>query len=97
MLLLLTHCPSLYQNKLQEQGVQDVENRSKIKFESCSNLVDQASSQFNENLVNNQYPHSQIENDETSDIIYQWNDLENTETNETSPIPNFMLQILPDN
>ena len=29
---LLSGCPPLCQNKLQEQGVQDVVNRNKIKF-----------------------------------------------------------------
>ena len=51
---LLTGCPP----------VQDVVNMNKMKFEPCGNLVDQAFSQFIENLINNQDPHSQIENDE---------------------------------
>ena len=38
---LLSRFPSLYQSKLQEQGIQDVVNRNKIKFESCGGLVDQ--------------------------------------------------------
>ena len=37
---LLSGCPSLYQNKLQEQGVQNVINRNKIKFEPYGGLVD---------------------------------------------------------
>ena len=82
------------QNKLQEQGVQDVVNRNKIKF---GYLLDQAFSQFNENSINNQDPHSQIENDEIPGTEYpNENDLEDTETNKTSAIPNFMPQILPD-
>ena len=51
---LLTGCPP----------VQDVVNMNKMKFEPCGNLVDQAFSQFIENLINNQDPQSQIENDE---------------------------------
>ena len=85
------------QNKLQEQGVQDVVNRNKIKFEPYGYLLDQDFSQFNENSINNQDPHSQIENDEIPGTEYpNENDLEDTETNKTSAIPNFMPQILPD-
>ena len=40
--------------------------------------------------------HSQVENDETLETEYpNENDSEDTETNKTSAIPNFMLQILP--
>ena len=92
---LLSDCPPLYQSKLQEQGVQDVANRNKIKFEPYGDLVDQAFSQFNENSINNQDPHSQVENDEKSEAEYL-NDPEDTETNQTSAISNFMLQVLPD-
>ena len=88
----------MYQNKLQEQGVQDVVNRVKIKFEPYDDLVDQAFSQFNENSINNQHPRSQIESDETPEAEYpNENDSEDTETNKTSKIPNFMPQVLPDN
>ena len=45
----LSGCPLLYQNKLQEQGVQDVVNRKKINFEPYGDLADQAFSQFNMN------------------------------------------------
>ena len=38
---LLSGCLPLYQNKLQEQGVQDFVNRNKKKFEPCSDLVGQ--------------------------------------------------------
>ena len=94
--LLLGSLP-LYQNKLQEQGVQDVVNRSKIKFEPYGDLVDQAFSQFNENLINNRDPHSQIQNDETPEAEYpNENYSEDTETNKTSDTPNFMPQVLPD-
>ena len=58
---LLSGWPPLYQNKLQEQGVQDAVNRNKIKFVPIGDFVDQAFSQFNENSINNQDPHSQIE------------------------------------
>ena len=51
----------MYQNKLQEERVQDVIN---------GDLVNQAFAQFNENLINDQDPNSQIENDETSGAEY---------------------------
>ena len=75
----------MYQNKLQEEGVQDVVHINKMKFELYGDLVDQAFSQFNENLINNQDPHSQIESDS-----------EKEKTNKTSALPSFMPQILPD-
>ena len=54
-------------------------------------------SQFNENSINNQDPHSQIENDETSGAEYtNENNSEASETNKTSTISNFLPQILPD-
>ena len=94
---LLAGCLPLYQNKLQEQGVQDVAYRNKITFEPYGDLVDQAVSQFNENSINNQDPQSQIENDETPEAKYpNENDSEDTEKNKNSVISNFMLQILPD-
>ena len=74
----------MYQNKLQEQGVQDVVNRNKISFEPYCDLVDQAFSQFNENY---EAPGAEYPSE---------NDSEDTETNKASAIPNFMLQILPD-
>ena len=86
---LLSGSAPLYQNKLQEQGVQDVVNRSKISFEPFS--------QFNENYINNQDSHSQIENYETPGAEYpKENDSEDKETNKTSAIPDLMPQILPD-
>ena len=36
-----------------------------MKFESYGTLVDKAFVQLNDNLINNQDPHSQIENNET--------------------------------
>ena len=37
---LLSDWPPLHQKKLQEQGVQDVKNRNKIKFETYGDLSD---------------------------------------------------------
>ena len=92
---LLSGCLPLYQNKLQEQGVQDVANSNKIKFEPYGDLVDQVFSQFNENSINNQNPHTQTENYETPEVEYpNENDSEETETNKTSAIPHFMSQVL---
>ena len=55
-------------------------------------------SQFNKNSINNQDPHTQIENDEKSEAEYpNENDSEDIETNKTFAIPNVMPQILPDN
>ena len=94
---MLSSFAPFYQNKLQEEGVQDVVNINKIRFEPYGDLVDQAFSQFNENLINNQDPHSQIENDETPGPEYpNESDSEEGETNNNSAIPNFMPQILPD-
>ena len=36
-----------------------------LESKPCGDLVDQTFFHFNENLINNQDPHSQIENDET--------------------------------
>ena len=36
---LLSSCPPLYQNKLQQQEVQDVVNRNKMKFEPYGHLI----------------------------------------------------------
>ena len=55
----------MYQNKLQEEGVQNVVNVNKIKFEPYGGLVDQVFLQYNENLINNEDPQNQIENYET--------------------------------
>ena len=87
----------MYQNKLQDQEVQDIVNIDKIKFEPYDDLVDEVYSQLNESLINNQDPHSQIENVEIPGAEYpNSNDSEDTETNKTSTIPTFMPQILPD-
>ena len=62
---LLSVSQPTYQNRQQKEQVQDVINISKMKFEPYGDLDDQAFVQFNENLINNQDPHSQIENHET--------------------------------
>ena len=49
---------------LQEEEVQVVVNKSKMEFVLHCDLISQAFLQFNENLINNQSPHSQIKNDE---------------------------------
>ena len=52
---------------------------------------------FNETLINNQVPHSQIENDETPEAEYpNGNDSEDTETKKTSAVLTFMPPTLPD-
>ena len=95
---LLSGLPPLYQNKLQEQGVQDVGNINKIKFEPYGDLVDEEYSRLNEILINIQDPCSQIENDEIPGAESpNDNDSEDTEKSKTSTIPTFMPQILPDN
>ena len=48
---------SMYQKKLQDEGVQNVININKMKFEPYGDLVDRAFLQFNENLINNQDLH----------------------------------------
>ena len=73
----LTRFPSMYQNKLQEEGVQDVVNMNIVKSEPFGDLVDQDFSQFDE--INYQDPHCHIENDGTSGVEYL-NDSEDTET-----------------
>ena len=86
----------MHQNKLQKQRVHDVANGNKIKFGPYGDLVGQAFSEFNENSIKNQDPHSQIENYETPRAEYcNENDSEDTEINQTSAFPNFMSQILP--
>ena len=90
--------PPLYQNTLQEPGVQDIVNINKIKCETYGDLVDEVYSRLSETLINNQDSYSQIENDEISGAEYpNNNDSEDIETNKTSTIPTFMPQILPDN
>ena len=94
---MLSGFPPLYQNKLQEQGVQAVVNMNKLKFEPYGDLVDPSFSQFNDNSITNREPLSQVENDETPGAEYlNENDSEDTETSKTSEIPNFTPKILPD-
>ena len=68
----------------------------KIKFEPYGDLADQAFSQFNNNSVNNQDPHSKTENNQTPEAEYpnenHWEDKEKRKF----AIPTFMPQILPD-
>ena len=85
---LLSGCPPLYQkknkNKMQEQGIQDVVKRNKVKLEPCSDLVDQAFIQFNENSFNNQDCQVKLKM-----MKLQWRNI-------SMKIPNFIPQILPD-
>ena len=68
---------------------------NKIKLEPFGDLLDQAFSQFNQKSITNQDPLSQAENDETPGAKYlNENDLEYTETNKTSAVPNFLPKIL---
>ena len=62
---LLPGFPPLYQNQLQQQRVQNIVNKNKLKFGPYGDLVDQVYSKFNETFIDNQDPHSQTENDET--------------------------------
>ena len=67
-----------------------------MKFESYGDSVDQNFSQFNENLIKNQEPHSQIEKDETPVAEHpNESDTEEVEANRTSALPDFLPQILP--
>ena len=93
---LLSGFSPLYQNKLQEQGVQDVVNTNKIKFvEPHVDFIDQAYSEFNETLINNQDPQSHIENDETPGAEYSNESYsENREANKATAITRYQLQIL---
>ena len=56
----------IYQNKLQEEGAQNVVNINKIKFEPYCDFPDQGFLQHNENLIKTQNPENQIKNDETT-------------------------------
>ena len=88
---LLSSLPPLYQNQLQWQGVLDVANKNKLKFKPYGDLVDQVYSKFKETFINNQDPHSQIENDETPEAEYcNEDDSEDTESNRISTTANFI-------
>ena len=69
-------------------------NEEIIKSDPDDDVDDGTFSQFNDNLINYQDSQSQTENKDTPEAEYA---SENTETNKTSAISNFMLQILPDN
>ena len=90
----LSGSPPMYQNKPQEEGAQDVVNINKIKYVLYGDLIDQAFLQFNENLINKQDPHSQIENDVILGAEY-FNESASEEegTNKTSALHNLMPQI----
>ena len=92
---LLSGCLPLYQNKLQEQRVQDVVNRDKIKFERYGDLIDQAFSQFNGNsTIKSHIAKSKM-------MKHQWQNIpmkiiqKTQKKNKTFAIANFMPQILP--
>ena len=55
-----------YQNKMQEEGAQNIVNINKIKFEPYCDFADQGFLQHNENLIKTQEPVNQIKNDETT-------------------------------
>ena len=63
----LSGCPPMYQNKRLEPGVQTVINNNRIKFEP---YVDEAYSRYDANMLENQNPFGQIENDETREAVY---------------------------
>ena len=91
---LLSECPPLYLNILLEPGVKMAVNNNKIKFEPCSDLVDEAYSCYNANMLDNQDPFIQIENDETGEAVYS-ND-ENTNSSRNPAIPNFKPRFIED-
>ena len=94
---LLSGFPPMYQNKLQEERVQDVVDINKMKFEPYGDLVYQTISQFNKKLINNQDPHNQTKSNEILGTEYSnENDSEERKTNKNSLIPNFKPQIFPD-
>ena len=78
----------LYQNKLQEQGVRDIVNTNKIKFELYGDLFDEVYYRLNETLINNQDPHCKTENCTISGVEYpNDNDSEDTETKLLQSLP----------
>ena len=93
---LLSGLLPFYQNKLQEQGIQDIVNINKIKFELYGDLVDEVYSHLNETLINNQDLHIQIANARSKIPGAEYsndNDSEGTETKKTSTIRISMPQI----
>ena len=70
---------------------------NKIKFEPYGDLVHEAYSRYNANMLNSQDPFGQIENDEIGEAVCSNDqDDENTESNRNSEIPNFMPRIIAD-
>ena len=92
--------PPMHQNKLQEEGFQDVVNISKVKFDSYVEIVGKDFSQFNEKLIKNIDSHSQTENEETLALEYPFESNkeggEGRNKSKASALPNFLPQLLPD-
>ena len=87
----------MYQDRLQQEGIQHVVNTVKLKFKPNDYLVDQVYSILYHNLINNQKSYYQSGNDEIAWAKYpNESDSEEGETNTTSTLPNFMPQWLPD-
>ena len=61
---------TLYQNQLLEPGVWPVVNSSKIKFELYGDLVDKTYSRYNTNIIENQDPVAETENNEKGEVVY---------------------------
>ena len=61
---------TLYQNQLLEPGVRPVANSSKIKFELYGDLVDETYSRYNINIIENQDPFAETENNEKGEVVY---------------------------
>ena len=89
--------PQYIKTKYKRNDFQNVVNTNSIKFKSYGNLVDQVFLQYNENLINNRDPQSQIEDDEAPRVEYpNENDSESTESNKTSAVPNSIPKTLAD-
>ena len=74
-----------------------VANDNKIKFEPYSDLVDETCSCYNANILDNQDPFGQVENDETGEAVYCYDqDDENVKSRRNSRIPNFMPRFMVD-
>ena len=67
---LFLGCPTLYQNKHLETGVQTAVNSNKIKFEPYGDLVNEAYSHCNANMLDKQDPFGQIENGKRGEAMY---------------------------
>ena len=88
---LLAGNPPSYQSKLCEASVLEVVNSNKQKFEPFADIVDEAFANYNENLVNNQDPYGQIDNDETEQTC------EDTDENESNSSDTSVNNALPNN